>query len=106
MDDVTRFWYYLLCEEKGILSPSEKEIGQDMGNILSRFSPEESRLMRRKFRKLWRKAYDSPKTWSSYWAKREPWRRKREVYKMMSRAAEKKVRELSPDGVKEEDDSI
>lgn len=106
MDDVTRFWYYFICEEKGILPISDSELGLDMNVYLSRFPPEEARKMRRKFRKLWRKIYDTPRTWSSYWSKREPWRRKREVRKTLLKAAEKKVEKILSASVKEDEDSI
>jgi hypothetical protein len=106
MDDLTRLWYYLICEEKGILPTSEAELGLDMNVFLARFPPEEARVMKRKFRKLWRKIYDSPRTWSSYWTKREPWRRKREVRKVLLKTAEKKVEKILSSSVKEEEDGI
>jgi len=40
--------------DAGIVPP-DKDFSHDMNNILSQLTPEESRRVRRKFRKLWRK---------------------------------------------------
>lgn len=107
MDELTRFFFYVTCVEKGVLPLEEEKLNTDMNSYMSHLTQEEKTKTKRKFRKLWKKYSRGLLPQLQYDLRKNLWLRKYCMLQFLQELAnKKKTKYLTEKSVKAEDDSV